>query len=280
MWNDPNLIFWGLYKEKETNENSFRMRSLKVLSDTEFVTALKEDSDSVLIFVHGYNVPFADAVFKAAQIAYDANFGGTTIVFSWPSAGDLIKYDYDRESADFSSGDLFNLLKLVTTSVPNKKIYLVAHSLGSQIVVDALQQAAWSNTKLDISELVFAAPDVDKEVFMSKAAQIKLVAGNVTMYASSVDRALLASNKKSWGTRMGYIGADGPNLADGIETIDVTAVGDDMLGLNHSTFSSSRAVLDDLGRIIVAAGHPPHKRTPTLRFMPSRENPKYWMYPQ
>jgi esterase/lipase superfamily enzyme len=72
-----------------------------------------------MVFVHGYNVPFADAVFKAAQIAYDANFLGTTIVFSWPSAGQPLKYDYDRESANFSSGDLFNLLKLVTSTVAN-----------------------------------------------------------------------------------------------------------------------------------------------------------------
>jgi hypothetical protein len=114
---------------------------------------------------------------------------------------------------------------------------------------------------------------------MSKAAEIKAVAGSVTIYASSVDRALLASDKKAWGTRMGFIDVNGPNLIDGFEIIDVTAVGDDMLGLNHSTYSGSRAVLDDLARIIVTRLHPPNLRTPTLRHMPNKEQPKYWMYP-
>jgi esterase/lipase superfamily enzyme len=275
----PRSYLFGLIQGKETNEDSFRIQRLTRLSDDEFVNALREDTDSVMVFVHGYNVPFADAVFKAAQIAYDANFLGTTIVFSWPSAGQPLKYDYDRESANFSSGDLFNLLKLVTSTVANKKIFVVAHSLGSQVAVDALQRAALSDVKLNISELVFAAPDVDKDVFMSKAAEIKAVAGSVTIYASSVDRALLASDKKAWGTRMGFIDVNGPNLIDGFEIIDVTAVGDDMLGLNHSTYSGSRAVLDDLARIIVTRLHPPNLRTPTLRHMPNKEQPKYWMYP-
>jgi hypothetical protein len=116
---------------------------------------------------------------------------------------------------------------------------------------------------------------------MKKAAQIKSVAKNITMYASSADKALLASDKKAWGTRMGYIDSHGPNLSEGIETIDVTAVGDDMFGLNHSTFSGSRAVLDDLGHLIRSGIHlAPIDRTPTLQFMPDKEHVKYWLYPR
>ena len=168
----------------------------------------------------------------------------------------------------------------MTEEIQKKKIYVIVHSLGNQILVDALQQAALSKVSLNISELVMAAPDVDKDVFMSKAAQIKSVAGNITMYVSSADKALLASDEKAWGTRMVYIDANGPNLVDGVETIDVTAVGDDMFGLNHSTFSGSRSVLDDLGRLIVSSTHPPGVRSPTLRFMPDKVHTKYWMYPQ
>ena len=125
-----------------------------------------------------------------------------------------------------------------------------------------------------------AAPDIDKDVFLKKAKQIKSVAGNITLYASSADKALLASDKKAWVTRLGYIDANGPNLVDGVETIDVTAVGDDMFGLNHSVVSESRSVLDDLGRLIVSQIHPPGVRSPTLRFMPDKIHTKYWMYPE
>ncbi|WP_375308868.1 alpha/beta hydrolase [Bradyrhizobium sp. A11] len=245
-----------------------------------FVTDLREGADSVLLFIHGYNVPFQDAIFKAAQIAYDANFAGSTLVFSWPSAGDWKKYDYDRESAEYSIGDLLQILRLLNGEIGQKRLYIVAHSLGNHVLVGALQQAALSKVTLNISELVLAAPDVDKHVFIKKANDIRTIAKNMTMYVSSADKALLVSDKKSWGIRVGYVGDTGPNLVEGIETIDVTAVGDDMFSLDHSTFSNSRAVLDDLGRIISSSEHlRPEVRTPTLKLMPNKEQLKYWLYP-
>jgi hypothetical protein len=61
----------------------------------------------------------------------------------------------------------------------------------------------------------------------------------------------------------------------------VTAVGDDMLGLDHSTFSNSRAVLDDLGHLIRSLTHiEPDARTPTLKFMPDKAHLQYWQYPR
>jgi esterase/lipase superfamily enzyme len=176
---------------------------------------------------------------------------------------------------------LLEVLQLVRAQAPQKKLIIVAHSLGSDVVVETLQRARLSGIHLNISELVFAAPDVDKDLFMSKAEDIKEVAGNVTIYASSADKALLVSKRKASGSRMGYIEAgQPPNFVKGMETIDVTAVGDDMLALNHGTYSGSRSVLDDLGRIIASGTHPPHVRSPTLRSMPDREHTDYWMYPR
>jgi esterase/lipase superfamily enzyme len=266
---------------KESNADDFRIASISSLARGQLIDELRANFDSVLLFVHGYNVPFEDAIFKAAQIAYDPNFDGSVLVFSWPSAGEFYKYDYDRESAQFSGGDLLSILRILTEEIGEKRIYIVAHSLGNQILVDALQQAALSKVHLNISELVMAAPDVDKDVFMKKAAEIESVAKNITMYASSADKALLASDKKAWGARLGYIEAPGPNLTKGVDTIDVTAVGDDMLGLNHSTFSGSRAVLDDIGRLIRSRVHlPPIDRSPTLQSVPDKEHVRYWLYPR
>jgi esterase/lipase superfamily enzyme len=277
----PNFNYLRWSYNKETNEHDFRIASISTLTRGQPVDEFRSNSDSLLLFVHGYNVPFEDAVFKAAQIAYDANFDGSVLVFSWPSAGEFFKYDYDRESAQFSGGDLLSILRILTEEIGEKRIYIVAHSLGNQILVDALQQAARSKVHLNISEMVMAAPDVDKDVFMKKATEIQSVAKNITMYASSADKALLASDKKAWGARLGYIDAPGPNLITGVDTIDVTAVGDDMLGLNHSTFSGSRAVLDDIGRLIRSRVHlSPVDRTPTLQSVPDREHVKYWLYPR
>lgn len=278
-----SIIHLSYVYEPESDKDHFRIRSLTKLERSEFVRQLGKNSDSILLFVHGYNVSFQDAVFKAAQIAYDANFGGQVLVFSWPSAGEFLGYDHDRESALFSDEDLLMILRILTDDVGKKRVFVLAHSLGNEILVNALQRAALSKTSLRISELVFAAPDVDRDVFMRKAADIKSVAKNMTLYASSADKALLASTKKAWGTRMGYVGPDGPNLVDGIDTIDVTAVGADMLGLDHSTYSE-RAVLEDIGHLIMNKKddeHPkPQQRIVTLKSMPDSVHVKYWVFPK
>jgi len=275
----PVSSFFGLIREKESDSKHFVIKRIDRFTEESFARQIREDRNSVLLFVHGYNVEFSDAVFRTAQIAFDANYPGTVIAFSWPSAGKVIDYDRDREMALVSSARLSRALRLIAEQAVGRRIYVVAHSLGSQIVMDALQEAAARNAPLQISELVFAAPDVGKELFESKAEEIRKVAGNVTMYASSADKALLVSQAKSSTDRIGYVGKDGPNLVDGVDTIDVTAVGEDMFALNHSTFAEQRAVLDDLGRIIMSETHiPPGQRTPTLRRMPNVLFPRYWMY--
>jgi esterase/lipase superfamily enzyme len=122
----PRFRYFKWQYEPEKDEDHFRIKSLSSLARAEFVDRLRSDANSVLLFVHGYDVTFQDAVFKAAQIAYDANFGGSVLVFSWPSAGELLKYDYDRESAEFSGGDLLQVLRVLTEEIGDKRVYIVA----------------------------------------------------------------------------------------------------------------------------------------------------------
>ena len=44
---------------------------------------------------------------------------------------------------------------------------MIAHSMGNQIVVDALAHAQDAGLNLKLSELIMAAPDVDSDVFKS-----------------------------------------------------------------------------------------------------------------
>jgi esterase/lipase superfamily enzyme len=277
----PKFNYFKWRYNNEVDSKDFRIRSITALVRSDLVNELRVGPDSVLLFVHGYNVTFADAVFRAAQIAYDANFEGKVLVFSWPSAGVLLGYDADVASARFSESDLVGVLRMLSEEIGDKRLHVIVHSLGNQILVNALQQAALSSVKLKIAELVLAAPDVDKDEFLKKAKEIKSVAPNMTMYASAADKALMASDKKAWDMKLGYIGADGPNLVDGVETIDVTALGDDMFGLNHGVFAGNRTVLTDLAQLIRSKVHlSPIDRTPTLKFMPNKQEFKYWMFPK
>jgi esterase/lipase superfamily enzyme len=273
----PKFDWLRMRPQRERAEKHFILLDLLKMTDDEFFTDLRLNTDdSVLVFVHGYSTSFQDAVLKTAQIAFDANFPGKVVAFSWPSSGAFTGYDYDRESALASASSLLMLLR--RTKVEN--LFLVAHSLGSQIVIDALQMASLSGDDLNLREVVFAAPDVDKDVFMSRAELIKKIAGGVTLYASSADKALMFSKAKAGGVaRAGDMPKGTPLLLAGIDLIDVTALGEDMFALNHGTFARDRSVLDDLGRIVTTQTRPPHVRTPTLQRMPNRLLTRYWMYP-
>ena len=56
----------------------------------DFVSEMKQQiagarkfKDQALVFVHGYNVSFDDAIFRTAQIAKDIDFDGPAVTFSW-----------------------------------------------------------------------------------------------------------------------------------------------------------------------------------------------------
>ena len=59
------------------------------------------------------------------------------------------------------------LIYLLQKDANVQKLYVVAHSMGNQIVVDALAHAANNDVPTPLSEVVLAAPDVDKDVFLS-----------------------------------------------------------------------------------------------------------------
>jgi esterase/lipase superfamily enzyme len=73
-----------------------------------------------LLFVHGFNVTFDDAVPRAAQISYDPAFGGPTIVFSWPSQGGMLPFDYrrDERNAELSADNLKKVILDVINASP------------------------------------------------------------------------------------------------------------------------------------------------------------------
>ncbi len=193
----------------------------------------------------------------------------------------MFGYKPDVISANFSETDLANLLRTLSSDVAPKRLFVVVHSLGNQILVNALQQAALSGAHPKIDELVMAAPDLSKDVFLKKVDDIRAVAPRMTIYASAVDRALQYSEKQSLDGKLGYVGGGVPKVIKDVDTIDVTVVGDDFLGANHSSYAESREVLTDLGRLITDDKHrEPIKRTPTLKLRLTKDNLQYWSFPK
>ncbi|WP_157660323.1 alpha/beta hydrolase, partial [Burkholderia ubonensis] len=68
--------------------------------------ALNASTPSVLLFVHGYRVSFDDAAMRTAQMAYDLDFAGAPVFFSWPSRGTLLGYFDDEQAIERAQGGL------------------------------------------------------------------------------------------------------------------------------------------------------------------------------
>ena len=65
----------------------------------------------VLIFVHGFNTRFEEAVYRFAQIVHDARVDVAPVLFTWPSGGSVTDYVYDRDSAIYSRDALEAVLQ-------------------------------------------------------------------------------------------------------------------------------------------------------------------------
>ena len=67
----------------------------------------------VLVFIHGFNNRFEDAVFRFAQVVHDSDAPVVPVLFTWPSRGSVLAYGYDRESTLYSRNALEKLLNAI-----------------------------------------------------------------------------------------------------------------------------------------------------------------------
>ena len=257
-----------IYAEKEDPKSHFTVKEIKALTKEELLAQVKarlDDAklfkDQAVVFVHGYNTSFDNALYRTAQIAYDLDFDGATFLYSWPSGGAVASYTYDRESAQASVPYLREFLEMVVKQTGAKSVSIIAHSMGNQPLMDVLRDMRSSAPEgVEISQVILAAPDVDADSFTNLARTIKGLAKNVTLYVASNDRALIVS-RNFWGSyRAGDVPPAGPLILEGIDTIDVTAASTDTFAINHSGYASNNKLLDDIGELLKTGLRPPEMR--------------------
>jgi esterase/lipase superfamily enzyme len=150
--------------------------------------------------------------------------------------------------------------------------------MGNLAVIDALANNAKTANPVRIGELVMAAPDIDQDHYRAALKDVSRIVGGMTLYASSADRTMVAARAVARAPRAGDVRGR-PVLVDGTEAIDVTALGDEIFGLNHSTFASHRSLLNDVKLLIRAGVRPPHDRLTEIRMMPEGSpTPLYWRF--
>jgi esterase/lipase superfamily enzyme len=235
------------------------------LEKGEFVRQLHQQiSESrfkdVFIFVHGYNNTFEDAARRTAQMAYDLDFDGTPMLYSWPSQGNPAAYAVDEAAVGISGRRLADFLETVVTLSGAQRIHLIAHSMGNRALIEALQtylaKRAPENRRHIFGQIVFTAPDVDRDYFSDAIESLAGSAERVTLYASDNDYALRTSQFVHGAPRAGTAGDVIVKLA-GLDSIDMSSVPADTLG--HSYFAANSGAIYDIFRLLWRGDPPPQR---------------------
>ncbi|MBX9924874.1 MAG: alpha/beta fold hydrolase, partial [Hyphomicrobiaceae bacterium] len=286
-------------REQEDPRKHFTLGNLQVLDAASFYRMAsaegarpREYKDHAMVFVHGYNTTFDEAIYRTAQLTHDIGFDGVPYAFSWPSKGETLGYPYDRESADASHGHLADFIDLIAKRTTAKKIHIIAHSMGARLLVDALYpaKAPTSTAKSPkLGEIILAAADIDRSVLISRADSIKAAGKPVTLYVSNNDYALAASRQFSQSVpRVGDANEGEPLVLPGIETIDISDSGSLLASLGvglgttigHTTFAEKSHVLTDMALMMRTSVHPPNRRFPVFTPIAGTgpDGGTYWRY--
>ena len=128
----------------------------------------------VLIFVHGFNTRFEDAVFGFAQIVHNSRAEVTPVLFIGHRVGLCFDYNYDRESTNFFRSELGYVIKQAVNSPDVSEITIMAHSMGSWPVMEALRDIAKQGRRIStkITDVILASPDLDIDVFRKQLIDI------------------------------------------------------------------------------------------------------------
>lgn len=214
------------------------------------------ETGNVLVFVHGYNTLYQEAVYWLAQVAHDANFTGTAILFSWPSLGKAPLYLADREASTYSRDYLEKALLDIAGLPEVKEINILAHSMGTWLAVETLRQAkldGHGDFKGKLSDVILASPDLDVHVFRTQLDVIAPMKNPITILISGDDKALALSTALAGGVkRAGLVDVHDARVEAAarqynLRVVDLTGV-DDGTGNHHSKFSRSAAVIGSIGK--------------------------------
>ncbi|GGI70220.1 hypothetical protein GCM10007978_05200 [Shewanella hanedai] len=234
----------------EKKGKHFTVDHTEELSFKEFRESLtsKTSGESLILFIHGYNVDFKSALFKSAQIKNDFKYKNPLLLYSWPSHANPLAYSGDKERVDQSVDCLAKLIVDVS-ELGIKNISIIAHSMGTYCLVKALKQL--NSQVANFDSLALASPDIPKSAFINNYfTYVKSAFERVALYASSKDKALWLSKTINRDIRLGQAG-ENITIINGVETIDVSKADFGWYKLNHSAPIGNSMSMIDLHNFLI-----------------------------
>lgn len=224
--------------EKDLEDHCFG--SIRMFENLKKLMKTKEMD--LLIYVHGYNVEWEEAVSSALSLqetlkSQTNNKDLLVFLFSWPSDGSMfpyLAYKSDRVDAK-GSGESFGrgflkirdyLKKLrdrnnYKEELCFQKLHLLCHSMGNYVLESSLQKIIDFNEGKNLprifDEIFMCAPDVDADVLEKDKpmGRISELAKRITIYHNSGDLPMIVSDyTKGNPDRLGHTGPSRPILTD------------------------------------------------------------------
>jgi esterase/lipase superfamily enzyme len=232
--------------------------------------SMADHKHDALIYVHGFNVSFHDALVGAARIQaqYKSREGKPidVIALSWPSDGSATHYPSDRHDAKASGLALARgftrLIEFLrgTQIDCGRRIHLLCHSMGNYALRWAVQELLKTHGHLPtiFSEILLAAADEDDDTFEldHKLGRLPELGHRVSVYFNRGDDAL---NTSDWlKGNPDRLGSDGPRkpraVHNKISLVDCSDVaGDGLLELGHSYYIEEPKVVKDINQVLAGA---------------------------
>lgn len=223
--------------------------------------------ESLVIYVHGYGESFAKSCRRAALMQHKLQLQGRLLLFSWP-AGNYLTYAQDAGDLAESVGQLNELLSAAADAIGRERVMVIAHSMGSRGVVDALTLRDDDPDKF--SHVVFIAPDIRRDTFLENVQMLQSKASDITVYMSDNDRALMLSATVNVSGRLG-LAKEFDVDAERLNVVDVTPTGINNIS-GHMYHVFNPAVIEDLRHLF---GSEDAETEREYRRVPS-EQPGFW----
>jgi esterase/lipase superfamily enzyme len=240
----PSLGLGMLINATEWFQNEeIQLKTVQALEQAAFVEQVRkliQDSPyrSLLVVVHGFREAFPSALRKTAFLSHVLDVDSPVLLFDWPGnqGSSLSGYRQARRVAEASGAELAHTLELIIRDIQPDRLWLIANSMGAQVVVDAFgllyQEADLADTETEIENVVLTAPDVDHDEFNNQfKREIKALARNLTVYVSSNDRALLMSRIINRGKRLGESTLNPDQLEEAVRVANLVEPGSALITL-------------------------------------------------
>jgi esterase/lipase superfamily enzyme len=236
---DPGAITYGTAFVEDaglTADTTGAIRSIQEVSKGGFGASptgdLSAAGRNLLIFIHGFDNSFENAITRAAYnqqwLAASGLTGAdtTVVAFTWPSLGQLLSFpvpwaDYLQDQTMGGQSGLhlssfFLGLQPIIRSARNSgsRIFLIAHSMGNWALQAAVESWFAHGNAGDtfFDEIVLAAADERYDTFgfplYGRLSGLNLLAKRVSVYFSRVDAVLQLSMTVNLGAQR--LGQQGP----------------------------------------------------------------------